>query len=56
MRRSVVRYVIAKNTNYRAAYIGLIAILKPLTVREAYQYLGCLVDMGVQPLRELQDY
>jgi hypothetical protein len=47
---------IVKHTNYQAAYIGLIATWKPLTVREAYQYLGCLVYIGVQPLQELQDY
>jgi hypothetical protein len=47
---------IVKHTNSGAAYIGLIAPWKPLTVREAYQYLGCLVYMGVQPLWDLYDY
>jgi hypothetical protein len=48
--------IIVKHTNYQAAYIGLTATWEPLTIREAYQYLGCLVYMGVQPLQELQDY
>ena len=29
---------------------------KSLTITEAYHYLGCLVYMGVQPLRELNDH
>ena len=27
-----------------------------ITVTEIYHYLGCLIYMGVQPLRELEDH
>src|SRR2546423_4087276 len=49
---------IVKQTNRRARYIDfpLRAPWKPLTITEAYRYLGCLVYIGVQPLRELSDH
>ncbi len=47
---------IVKETNQRAAYIGFKRKWIPLTVTETYQYLGCLVYMAVQPLRELSDH
>jgi hypothetical protein len=47
---------IVEQTNQRAAYIDFKHPWKPLTVTEAYRYLGCLVYMGVQPLRELSDH
>ena len=47
---------IVKQTNQRAAYIAFKRFWKPLTVTETYCYLGCLVYMGVQPLRELSDH
>jgi hypothetical protein len=45
-----------KQTNERAAYIDFKRPWVPLTVTEAYRYLGCLIYMGVQPLRELYDH
>jgi hypothetical protein len=47
---------IVKQTNQRAAYTSFDTPWMPLTVTEAYHYLGCLVYMGIQPLRELHDY
>src|SRR5216117_359233 len=47
---------IVKQTNQQAAYIAFKRSWKPLTVTETYCYLGCLVYMGVQPLRELSDH
>src|SRR5438034_10816298 len=47
---------IVKQTNQQAAYIDFKHPWKPLTVTETYCYLGCLVYMGVQPLRELRDH
>jgi hypothetical protein len=47
---------IVKQTNQRAASISFKHPWKPLTTMGAYRYLGCLVYMGVQPLRELSDY
>jgi len=46
---------IVKNSNYRAVSIGLCP-WKPLTVMEAYNYIGCLIYMGIEPLRELHSY
>jgi hypothetical protein len=47
---------IVKQTNLRATYINFKDSWKPLTVTEVYRYLGCLVYIGVQPLRELNDH
>src|SRR5436190_20479168 len=47
---------IVEQINQQAAYIDFKRPWKPLTVTEAYHYLGCLVYMGVQPLRELSDH
>src|SRR5436190_19905635 len=47
---------IVKQINQQAAYIVFKHSWKPLTVTEIYCYLGCLVYMGVQPLRELSDH
>ena len=43
-------------TNQHAAYIDFKHPWKPLTITEAYCYLGCLVYMAVQPLRELSNH
>jgi hypothetical protein len=48
--------IIVKQTNQRAAHIGFKHPWEPLTVQEAYRYLGCLIYMGAQPLRELPAY
>ncbi len=47
---------IVKQTNQRAIYIDFKYPWKSLTVTEAYRYLGCLVYIGIQPLRELDDH
>ena len=47
---------IVKQTNQQAAYIDFKSSWKPLTVTEAYRYLGCLIYIGIQPLRELNDH
>ena len=47
---------IVKQTNQQAVYIDFKYPWKSLTVTEAYCYLGCLVYIGVQPLRELDDH
>ncbi len=47
---------IVKQTNQQTAYTSFDTPWMPLTVTEAYHYLGCLVYMGIQPLRELHDY
>ena len=47
---------IVKQTNQRAAYIDFKRSWKPLTIIEAYRYLGCLIYMAIQPLRELSDH
>ena len=47
---------IVKQTNQQAVYIDFKYPWKSLTVTEAYHYLGCLVYIGVQPLRELDDH
>src|SRR5436189_2982266 len=41
---------IVKQTNYRAGYIDWKDFWKPLTVTEAYCYLGCLVYIGIYTL------
>src|SRR5947207_4585821 len=47
---------IIKQTNQQAIYIDFKSFWRPLTVTEAYHYLGCLVYIGLQPLRDLHDY
>src|SRR5439155_6486559 len=47
---------IVKQINQQAAYIDFKRSWKPLTVTKTYHYLGCLVYMAVQPLRELSDH
>ncbi len=47
---------IVKQTNQQAAHIEFKFPWTPITVTEAYHYLGCLVYIGVQPLRELEDH
>jgi Transposase IS4 len=47
---------IVKQTNQRAQYIDFKSPWKPLTVTEAYHYLGCLVYTGIQPLQALSDH
>jgi hypothetical protein len=48
--------VIVRETNQRASKITFGRPWQPLTTVEAYHYLGCLVYMGIQPLRDLRDY
>ena len=47
---------IVKQTNLQARYIDFKDSWKPLTVTEAYCYIGCLVYIGVQPLQELENH
>jgi hypothetical protein len=46
---------IVKQSNSRAVSIGL-CLWKPLTIIEAYNYIGCLIYIGIEPLRELHSY
>ena len=41
---------IVNQTNQRAASINFKNPWEPLTIREAYHYLGCLIYMGIQSL------
>src|SRR5215469_69834 len=48
--------LLSVESDLRATYIDFKTPWKPLSIIEAYRYLGCQVYIGIQPPWELSDY